>query len=249
MTALQTTKPVESTATEHADGDTAYRLGGLVPITRIQRLIAERMAFSKKTKPCYYMGIEADTTELMDSRHALKKKLGVKITSNAFYIKALALAVRDFPLMVGAVDGDVIRVAGHISVGFAVNAPQGLVVPVVRDADKKALAEIAILEKTFIEKGRNNKLTLEEMEGETIGLSNLGVYGIDSFLGIVPPPASAILAVGNTVRTVVPEGDDCAIRKITSLTLAADSRVVNEFYAAGFLKCVEGLLKTPLSLI
>jgi pyruvate dehydrogenase E2 component (dihydrolipoamide acetyltransferase) len=91
------------------------------------------------------MGIEADTTELMDSRHELKKQLGVKITSNAFYIKALGLAVKEFPEMVGYLDNDAIAIADEINVGFAVNAPQGLVVPVVKEADKKSLAEIATL--------------------------------------------------------------------------------------------------------
>ncbi len=218
-------------------------------MSRIQKLIGERMLESKRTKPCYYMGIDADTTELMDSRHELKKQLGVKITSNAFYIKALGLAVKEFPLMVGSLQGDSIKIADSINVGFAVNAPHGLVVPVVKEADKKTLAQIATLEKELTDKARSNKLTLDEISGETIGLSNLGVYDIDSFIGIVPPPATTILNVGNTLRTAVPKDGQILIRKITNLTIAVDSRVVPDPYAAKFLARIGDLLRGPKQLI
>lgn len=220
-----------------------------IPLTRIQKLIGQRMLESKRTKPCFYMGIEADTTELMDSRHELKKRLGVKITSNAFYIKALGLAVKEFPLMVGSLDDDTIKIADCINVGFAVSAPQGLVVPVVKEADKKTLAEIATLEKELTDKARSNKLTLDEITGETIGLSNLGVYDIDSFIGIVPPPATTILNVGNTLRTAVPQDGRIIVRKITDLTIAVDARVVPDPYAAKFLARIAELLQEPKQLI
>jgi pyruvate dehydrogenase E2 component (dihydrolipoamide acetyltransferase) len=218
-------------------------------MSRIQKLIGERMLESKQTKPCYYMGINADTTELMDRRHELKKQLGVKITSNAFYIKALGLAVKEFPLMVGSLQGDSIKIADSVNVGFAVNAPHGLVVPVIKEADKKTLAQIATLEKELTDKARSNKLTLDEISGETIGLSNLGVYDIDSFIGIVPPPATTILNVGNTLRTAVPKDGQILIRKITDLTIAVDSRVVPDPYAAKFLARIGDLLQKPEQLI
>ncbi|MHC4193683.1 MAG: 2-oxo acid dehydrogenase subunit E2, partial [Planctomycetota bacterium] len=138
-----------------------------VPLPRIQKLIGKRMRESKRSKPCYYIGARADVTELMAVRPKLSKSLGVKVTSNAFLIRALALAVKKYPLMVGRIDGDDIKIAGAVNVGFAINAPQGLVVPVVRDADKKSLAEIAELEKLLTDKARSSRLTLEEMEGET----------------------------------------------------------------------------------
>jgi pyruvate dehydrogenase E2 component (dihydrolipoamide acetyltransferase) len=177
------------------------------------------MSESKRSKPCFYVEAKADVTELMGLRPKLGKSLGVKITSNAFFIRALALAVRKYPLMVGVLRGvdcgDEIGIPEAINIGFAVNAPQGLVVPVVKDADKKGLAEIARIEKLLTEKARGNKLTLEDMEGETIALSNLGAYGIDSFVGIVPPPASTILAVGNVVKTVTPASGGPTVRKWT----------------------------------
>jgi pyruvate dehydrogenase E2 component (dihydrolipoamide acetyltransferase) len=225
--------------------DMATKTETRIPLSRIQKLIGQRMLESKQTKPCYYIGIKADTTELMDSRHELKKRFGVKITSNAFYIKALALAAKEFPLMVGSWEGDSIKIADIINVGFAVSAPQGLVVPVVKDADKKALAEIATLEKELTDKARSNKLSLDEITGETIGLSNLGVYDIDSFIGIVPPPATTILDVGNTLRTAVPKDGQIVIRKITDLTIAVDARVVPDPYAAKFLAHIAEILENP----
>jgi pyruvate dehydrogenase E2 component (dihydrolipoamide acetyltransferase) len=229
--------------------DMATKTETSISLSRIQRLIGQRMLESKRTKPCYYIGIEADTTELMDSRQELKKHLGVKITSNAFYIRALGLAVREYPLMVGALVGDNIAIADSINVGFAVSAPQGLVVPVVKEADKKSLAEIATLEKELTDKARSNKLTLDDITGETIGLSNLGVYDIDSFIGIVPPPATTILAVGNTLRTAVPVDGKVVVRKITDLTIAADATVVPDTYAAKFLARIANLLQGPKQLI
>jgi len=229
--------------------DIAPKTETRIPMSRIQKLIGERMLESKQTKPCYYIGIDADTTELMDSRHELKKRLGVKITSNAFYIKVLGMAVREFPLMAGALDGDQNRIDQEINVGFAVNAPHGLVVPVVKEADKKSLAQIATLEKELTDKARSNKLTLEEISGETIGLSNLGVYDIDSFIGIVPPPATTILSVGNTLRSAIPKDGKIVIRKITDLTIAVDAIVVPDTYAAKFLARIAELLQEPKQLI
>ena len=220
-----------------------------IPLTRIQKLIGERMLRAKQSKPCFYIELKADVTELMGLRPRLSKSSGVKITSNAFFIRALALAVKEYPLMVGRLEGDNIKIAERVNVGFAVNAPQGLVVPVVKDADKITLAEIARLEKLLTEKARSNKLTLEEMQAETIALSNLGAYGIDSFIGIVPPPTSTILAVGNVVPTVVCEDGKTVMRKMTSLTLAVDRRVIDEVYAAQFLSFIKEQLQKPQELV
>ena len=221
----------------------------LAPLTRIQRLIAKRMLASKAEKPCFYISTRADVTELMGQRHKLKKSLGVKITTNAFYIRALSLAAKEYPLMVGRILGKTIKIARHINVGFAVSAPHGLVVPVLKAAEEKTLTEIALLEKELTDKARSNKLTLEEMEQETIALSNLGAYDIDSFIGIVPLPASTILAVGNVIHTAVPCDGRPAERKMVSLTLAVDRRVVDEVYAAKFLKLIKEQLQSPQQLV
>ena len=220
-----------------------------IPLNRIQKLIGERMLKSKLSKPCFYLESKADVTELMAIRPRLRKSFGVKITTNAFYIHALGLAAQKYPLAAGKyVEGN-IEIAERINVGFAVNAPQGLVVQVVKDAEKKTLPEIASEEKLLTDKARDNQLTLDDIEGETIALSNLGIYGIDSFLAIVPPPASTILALGNILATVVCENDKVTVRKFLSLSLAVDQRIVNETYAARFLGFIKEQLQNPQQLI
>jgi pyruvate/2-oxoglutarate dehydrogenase complex dihydrolipoamide acyltransferase (E2) component len=220
-----------------------------IRLTRIQKLIGERMLHSKLTKPCFYLESRADVTELMSLRPGLRKSLGVKITTNAFYIRGLALAGKKFPIMLGVIDGDNIKIADAINVGFAVNAPQGLVVPVIKNAERKKPADIAREEKLLTEKARDNKLTLEEMEGETIALSNLGAYAVDSFVGIVPPPVSSILSVGNINRVAVPQAGRPVEKKIVTLTLAADRRVISEDYAARFLRFIADELQNPQELL
>ena len=220
-----------------------------IPLTRIQKLIGRRMLKSKQSKACFYLEAKADVTELMAIRPKLRKSLGVRITTNAFYIHILGLAAQKYPLVVGRLQGESIKIAERVNVGFAVNAPQGLVVPVVKDAADKTLPEIALQEKLLTDKARDNQLTLEEIEGETIALSNLGAYGIDSFLGIVPPPASTILSVGNVVAMVVCRDGEITVRKILSLSLAADRRILDETYAAEFLNDIKDRLQNPQQVI
>ena len=245
------TKNFDTTIRNFYRGVLNYPTKKHIRLTRIQKLIGDRMLKSKLNKPSFYLAAQADITELMAMRPKLRKSLGVRITTNAFYIHALGLAVQKYPIAAGKVEGDKIKIAEHINVGFAVNAPQGLVVPVIKDAGEKKLPDIARLEALLTDKARDNKLTLEEIEGETVALSNLGAYGIDCFLGIVPPPASTILAVGNAIATPVyqPKTDEIEIRKIISLSMAADHRVMNEFYAAEFLNFIKEELQNPQRLI
>jgi pyruvate dehydrogenase E2 component (dihydrolipoamide acetyltransferase) len=182
-------------------------------------------------------------------RHEIKKTTGQKVTTNAFYIKALAKAAIKYPLVLGKLEDDRITIPQFVNVGFAVNAPQGLIVPVIKNAEEKSLLEIAALEKQLTDKARNNSITLTEMECETIALSNLGVYGVDSFFGIVPPPAAVILSVGNVSADIkLQNGSFFAIKKIV-LSVAADQRILNGDYAGKFLNCVTEILENPRKLL
>jgi pyruvate dehydrogenase E2 component (dihydrolipoamide acetyltransferase) len=227
----------------------------IIPLTRIQKLIGERMAKAKRSKPCFYLESKADVTELMALRPKLGKSLGVKITSNAFLIRALALAAEEYPIMLGLLESRTashepqIRIADAINVGFPVHASQGLMVPVIKDAHQKTLAQIAQLEKLLTDKARSNTLTLEDIEGQTIGLSNLGVYGIDSFFAIPAPATSTILAVGNVIRTVIPKNGQMTVRKMMSLSLSVDRVISDETCAAKFLNFIIDRLQNPQYLI
>ncbi len=247
-----------SPARETHEGTGKPRDPTCVPLSRIQRLIADRMLAAKHSKPCFYLATRADVTDLMAMRHDLSKALGVKVTSNAFFIHALALTARDYSLMVGrfvhlepqdSLPTEVIHIADHVNVGFAVNSPQGLVVPVIQRAETQTLAEIAAQEKRLTDKARSNKLTLDDLEGMTLGLSNLGAFDIDTFFGIVPPPVSAILTAGKVVQTPVAWNGHGIVRKMVSLSLAADHRIVDSVYAARFLQSLVQRLEDPQRLV
>lgn len=247
-------QPTPLSTTEAPLNDTT---ANTLPLTRIQRLIGTRMLASKRNKPCYYMETRADVTEMMSIRHNLSRALGVKVTTGTFYIRAMAMTIRRFPLMIGRLvpgvghngDGWVIEIPENVNIGFAVNGSQGLVVPVVRYTEGLSLAEIAREEKVLTDRARSNKLTLEDIEGETIALSNLGAYDIDSFQAIVPPQISAILAAGKIIPTAVPQEDGPVVRKLVSLSLTADQRVIPADYAARFLTCLAEQLVDPERLI
>ena len=218
------------------------------PLTRIQKLIGRRMLASKLSKPCFYVEGRADVGEILTFRKKLSRQLGVKITTNTFFIRATALAARENPLVLGLLSGDQIRIADSVNVGFAVNAPQGVIVPVIKNADGRSLAEIATLEKRFAAEARSNELDLTDMEGETIAFSNLGAYGMDSFAGIIPPPASTIVTVGNVLREVAcVDGEPVSAKRVV-LTLSADRRVVDEVLAAKFIKDIVGRIENPRAL-
>ena len=219
-----------------------------VRLTRIQKLVGQRMLKSKQSKPCFYLEMKADVTELMGMRPKLRKSLGVKITTNAFYIRALGSAAREYPMITAKLEGDSI-VSRGVNVGFAVSAPHGLVVPVVKGTLAKSLVEIANDEKLLTEKARDNQLTLEDMEDETVALSNLGPYGIDSFIGIIPPVASVILATGRVIPAIVCVDGQPISRKMLSLSLAVDHKIINGHYAAQFLNHVKELLQNPQLLL
>ena len=220
-----------------------------LPLTGIQSLIGRRMLHSKRHKPCFYLSIKADVTELMGLRRKYSKAVSVRVATNDFCIRAMALAIEKYPLMAGQFDGDHIQIANSIDVGLAVAAPQGLVVPVIRDVHKKKLPQIAVESADFVNKARSNKLAPGDMQGAVITLTGLGMYGIDSFIAIASPCQCSILAIGKPSEELVPIADDMVIRKMVGLTLAADHRIVNGDYAAKFLKEIVALLEKPKELM
>ncbi|MHC5061175.1 MAG: 2-oxo acid dehydrogenase subunit E2 [Planctomycetota bacterium] len=218
-----------------------------VPLTRIQKLIGKYMLQSKRQGPCCYLETRADVTSLANLRRRYCKQVGVRVTTNDFFFCAIGKAVKKFPLLAGHLDdnGANIRIGKDVGVGFAVAAPQGLVVPVIKDILGKSLSQIATCSGMLVEKARANKLTLEDFDGANIIFSSLGMYGVSSFLAIKPPGVAGIISVGKIEETLVPLQGDLAIRKIMSVGLAVDRRLTSEFYAAQFLNCVVNLLQNP----
>jgi len=220
------------------------------PLTNIQKLIGQRMLDSKQRKPSFYLSVQADVTELSAVRRKYSKTVSTRVATNDFCIRAIALGIEKYPLMAGDLDGDEIAIAAKVNVGLAVAAPQGLLVPVIKNANKKTLPQIAKDSSSLISRAKSNNMTPDQLNGACITLTSLGMYGIESFIAVASPCQCSILAMGKLTETFVPiKGNHILLRKITNLTLAVDHRIVNGAYAARFLNEVATLLENPRTLI
>ncbi len=221
-----------------------------LPLTRIQRLIGRYMLQSKQTKASAYLTVRADLTELTRMRKAYCKQVKVRATTQDFFICAIARAIAAYPLMAAAFsqDGRFLEISEQIGVGFAVAAPQGLVVPVVQDVEHKNLPQLAADSEALLKKARANKLLPDDFDGANIVLTGLGMYGIESFYAISPPSALGIVSIGNIEDVVVPSENGFLTRKKMYVSLAFDQCIVDEFYAAAFLGCIAESLEDPWSL-
>ena len=152
-----------------------------ISLSRTQKLISDRMLESKRTQPCFYLSCQADVDKISKIRRPMSKELGVRISLNDFFLCAMAVAIEKYPLFAASLNGDCLEIAETISVGLAVAAPTGLVVPAIRDANKKSLVEIATAGADIIERARADRLLLDDLENVSMTLSALGMFGVDSF--------------------------------------------------------------------
>ncbi|GGG19372.1 dihydrolipoamide acetyltransferase component of pyruvate dehydrogenase complex [Dokdonia pacifica] len=233
---------------------TAYRIpqldldkgtGKIVEMDRMRQMIADHMVYSKHTSPHVTAYVEADLTELVHWRNANKvafqEKHGQKLTFTPLFVEAVAKAVKDFPMINVSVDGANIIVKEHINIGMATALPSGnLIVPVVKDADKKNLVEIASEVNRLSALARENKLRGDDVKGSTFTISNVGTFGSVMGTPIINQPEAAILATGIIKKRAEvmerPEGDTIEIRQMMYLSLSFDHRIVDGFLGGSFLK-------------
>ena len=234
-------KAAALTATEPA-------LGATIPLNRLQKITAQRMLKSKQEIPCFYLTVKADVTDLVEFRTKFNQTSDIEVAYNDFIIRAVAIGLEKFLIMTGQLAGDKITLADGIGVGLAITVPGGMVAPIVKNVSKKDVAEIARDSRALIERARGNKLSLADLEGGCITISNLGAFGIDSFIPIVVPGQCSILGIGRITDACVPENDGFAVRKLMSMTLSVDHKVTNGAYAAQFLDFVRKLLEDPSNL-
>jgi pyruvate dehydrogenase E2 component (dihydrolipoamide acetyltransferase) len=174
---------------------------------------------------------------------------GVKVTVNDLIVKACALALEKFPEVNSTYkDGQFFK-QGHINVGFAVDVPSGLVVPVIRDANIKGVRSIAREARALIEKARANRLAPVDLEGGSFSVSNLGMMDVSEFIAVINPPQTAILAIASTRKQYVPVEDQPVIRDLMTVTLSADHRLLYGATVARFLQEVKRLMQSPYSLL
>ncbi len=220
------------------------KLKETVQLTPMRRIVGERMAKSKQSAPHFYLSMDADMTEIIRRRAKSKEDREITVPSiNDYILGATARALSRYPSLNAAFTERGVELYGEINLGVAVALEDGLVVPVIRNADRLSLIELAQQSRELAEKAQKKKLFPLDYEGGTFTVSNLGMFGVDNFVAIINPPQCAILAVGQVAPRVVAHGEGIAVRPMMTMSLSADHRVVDGAMAARFLQEVKGQLE------
>jgi pyruvate dehydrogenase E2 component (dihydrolipoamide acetyltransferase) len=222
-----------------------------VPLTQIRKTIAKRLAASIGPIPHFFLTTEVDMERAAESRDALNRQLGDqgKVSFNDIVIKAVALALTKHRACNAWFQDDHIRYWNPVHIGMAVAVEDGLITPVIRDADRKTLAEIGAEARELAQRARNRRLKPEEYTGATFSVSNLGMFDIDQFTAVINPPEAGIIAVGSIVPKPVAEGEQVVVRRRLRLTMSCDHRVIDGATGAQFLKTLKQMLENPLAML
>lgn len=222
-----------------------------IPISKLRSAIGRRMLDSKQTVPHFYLTTDIDVERLLDLRSQLNSLLpdDQKISLNDFIIKAVGLALRQFPNLNSSISGNEIIQHGHIHIGVAVSVDGGLLTIVVRDADIKDLKEINVDVKEMAIRVRSGKVKTEDIEGSTFSISNLGMFDVENFAAIINPPESAILAVAAARDAVVMKDGVVSSGKRMKITISADHRVTDGVEAAKFMQAIKQVIETPVQML
>jgi pyruvate dehydrogenase E2 component (dihydrolipoamide acetyltransferase) len=220
----------------------------VLPMSNMRKVIAQRMAEVKPGVPHFYLTVDIEMDAAMRIREEAKA-LESKVSVNDIIIKAAAVALRRLPKMNVSLQNDRILQFSNVDVGVAVAIEDGLITPVVRDADLKGLAAISAEARDLAERARRKALKPQEYSGGALTVSNLGMYGIDNFIAVINPPQAAILAVGAVAEKVVAKDGQVVVRKMMSATLSGDHRVIDGALGAQYLKELKTLLEHPMRLL
>jgi pyruvate dehydrogenase E2 component (dihydrolipoamide acetyltransferase) len=219
------------------------------PVSQMRKTIARRLSESLFTAPHFYLTMEINMDKAMELRGTVNSVSPVKISFNDFVIKAAAVALKQHPTVNSSWLGDKIRKYNYVNIGVAVAVDEGLLVPVVRNADQKTLSTIAGEVKDMAGKAKDKKLQPKDWEGSTFSISNLGMFGIDEFTAIINPPDSCILAVGAIKTAVKFDGEVAKPTNVMKVTLSCDHRVVDGASGASFLQTFKELLENPMRML
>ncbi|MGI5228405.1 dihydrolipoamide acetyltransferase family protein [Actinoallomurus sp. CA-142502] len=240
--APSTQQPVQASA----DDEDVER----VPLSRIRKVTARRLAESMRTAPHFYLTRVVDVEELLAFRATLNAALApAKVSVNDLIVKACATALRANPVLNVSFTEEYLLVHKRVHVGVAVALDQGLVVPVIRDTDRKSVSQIGAETRELAGRAREQKLTPQEMSGGTFTVSNLGMFGVDAFTAVINPPEAAILAVGATRKDVVFRDGEVVPRDRMTITLSIDHRACDGATGAAFLGELAELLENPLRIV
>jgi len=256
---LEAASGESSKASQKDDGTARSDSDGIakaedIPVSQMRAVIAKRLQESKTTAPHFYLESEVEVGALLKLRKQLNEELaelsedqgGVKFTVNDFILKATTEALRRVPAMNRSWGGETIRQHSSVDISFGVAIEDGLLTPVIRNADTKSLRKISIEAKELIEKARSKKLSPNEMSGSTFTVTNLGMYGVTGFYGIINTPNAGILSVGATItRPVVRDDGSIEAAQIMKIGLSCDHRVVDGAVGAQFIQALKSILERP----
>ena len=229
---------------ELMDGDEVVKLSGM------RKVVAERMTKSAQEIPVVTQNVKIDVTDLMAFRKKVNNELGVKYSLNDYILKATAKALRNNRHILVSIDGDKIIKRAHVNIGMAVALDDGLIVPVLKDADKMGLDEISRTAKDLAERARTNKLGMDEYKGSTFSISNLGMFGVETFDPIINQPDSGILGVCAVQdELVMDEEGNISKRQFMRISFTFDHRLIDGATAAKFELAVRELLENPMQIL
>ena len=222
---------------------------GDVPVNQMRKVIARRLAESKYSAPHFYLTIEIDMANAIQSRKDINEVSETRISFNDFVVKSSAMALRKHPAINASWHGDKITYSKDINIGVAVAVKDGLLVPVINNADYKSLSSINSEVKLLAGKAKDRKLQPAEMQGNTFTISNLGMFDIEEFTAIINPPDACILAVGSIKDKAVVKDGAVVPGKIMKVTLSCDHRVVDGATGAQFLATLKSFLENPVRML
>ncbi len=223
-----------------------------VPLSQIRKTIAKRLVASIGPIPHFFLTTEIDMERAAEAREALNKQLGEeggKISFNDIIIKAVALALVQHRACNAWFQEDHIRYWNEVHIGMAVAIEDGLITPVIRNADLKSLRQIGAEARELAGRARNRRLKPEEYTGATFSVSNLGMFDIDQFTAVINPPESGIVAIGSVVPKPVADGDRLVVRRRLRVTMSCDHRVIDGATGAAYLKTLKQMLENPLAML
>lgn len=222
----------------------------IIPLSAMRRTIAKRLSESTGPIPHFYLTVDYDVTNLVSLRQQLIDLSGAKVSLNDFLIRAIALSLRHHPNVNASWGDDAITQLGEVHIGVAVATTDGLITPVIRNADQKSVLDIAAEVRTLADKAKNRRLKPDEYQGSTFTISNLGAWGIEDFTAIINPPNAAILAIGAAeARAVVDANRQVVVRDRMKLTMSCDHRIIDGASGAEFLKTLRQYVEQPLRLM
>jgi pyruvate dehydrogenase E2 component (dihydrolipoamide acetyltransferase) len=224
------------------------RAGRVIPFSGMRKVISQRVMESLQGMAQANHRMKVDMSEVIRVREKLKAE-GIKFSFTDILVKVVSKALKDFPILNSSLTGEGILIKDYVNMGIAVAVENGLIVPVIKDADLLSLEEISVISAELIDKAKSGTLNPDEYSGGSFTITNLGMFDIDEFTAIINPPESAILAIGKIGRVPVAEGDNVVIRPIMVLSLTYDHRIIDGAPAAKFLQRVKQIMQNPYLLI